>query len=89
MAESCGKCVPCRAGTAQMYDCCARSAKRGHARRPGLAESLCDMVKHTSLCGLGQAAPNPRDQHLALFRDEAPCPYSGETLPSRRMPNEA
>ena len=33
-------------------------------------ESLCDMVKHTSLCGLGQSAPNPVLSTLRYFRDE-------------------
>jgi bidirectional [NiFe] hydrogenase diaphorase subunit len=33
-------------------------------------EELCDMVKHTSLCGLGQSAPNPVFSTLQYFRDE-------------------
>jgi len=33
-------------------------------------EALCDMVKHTSLCGLGQSAPNPVLSTLKYFRDE-------------------
>ncbi|WP_397321476.1 NADH-ubiquinone oxidoreductase-F iron-sulfur binding region domain-containing protein [Nostoc sp. UCD120] len=35
-----------------------------------LLEELCDMVKHTSLCGLGQSAPNPVFSTLRYFRDE-------------------
>jgi bidirectional [NiFe] hydrogenase diaphorase subunit len=43
-------------------------------------EELCDMVKHTSLCGLGQTAPNPvistlryfRNEYLALLQPESP-----------------
>jgi bidirectional [NiFe] hydrogenase diaphorase subunit len=35
-----------------------------------LLESLCDMVKHTSLCGLGQSAPNPVTSTLRYFRAE-------------------
>jgi bidirectional [NiFe] hydrogenase diaphorase subunit len=70
-SESCGKCVPCRVGTAQMYDLLAKIS-RGEATMDDLAllESLCDMVKHTSLCGLGQTAPNPVLSTLRFFRDE-------------------
>jgi len=35
-----------------------------------LLEELCDVVKHTSLCGLGQSAPNPVISTLRYFRDE-------------------
>lgn len=71
MAESCGKCVPCRVGTAQMYDLlCKISEGRATLDDLVLLESLCDMVKHTSLCGLGQAAPNPVVSTLRYFRDE-------------------
>ncbi|MCS6836220.1 MAG: NAD(P)H-dependent oxidoreductase subunit E [Anaerolineae bacterium] len=71
MAESCGKCVPCRVGTAQMYQLLDRISK-GEATLDDLAllEDLCDMVKHTSLCGLGQSAPNPVISTLKYFRDE-------------------
>ncbi len=69
--ESCGKCVPCRAGTVQMYELLTKIIK-GKASLADLAklESLCDMVKHTSLCGLGQSAPNPVVSTLRYFRDE-------------------
>ena len=71
MTESCGKCVPCRAGTAQMYELLGRFANRS-AQPADLAllESLCDLVKHTSLCGLGQSAPNPVLSTLRYFRPE-------------------
>ncbi|MBO9308207.1 MAG: NAD(P)H-dependent oxidoreductase subunit E [Chloroflexi bacterium] len=71
MAESCGKCVPCRVGTAQMYDLlCKISEGRATLDELALLEALCDMVKHTSLCGLGQSAPNPVISTLRFFRDE-------------------
>jgi bidirectional [NiFe] hydrogenase diaphorase subunit len=71
MAESCGKCVPCRVGTAQMYDLlCKISEGRATLDDLALLEALCDMVKHTSLCGLGQSAPNPVISTLRFFRDE-------------------
>jgi bidirectional [NiFe] hydrogenase diaphorase subunit len=71
MTESCGKCVPCRVGTAQMYSILDRIT-RGEADMDELAtlEKLCDMVRHTSLCGLGQSSPNPVTSTLRYFRDE-------------------
>jgi bidirectional [NiFe] hydrogenase diaphorase subunit len=71
MSESCGKCVPCRAGTVQMHELLGRFVEK--TAKPGdlaLLEGLCDMVKHTSLCGLGQSAPNPVLSTLRYFRDE-------------------
>ena len=71
MDESCGKCVPCRAGTVQMYQLLskilARKATAADLRR---LEELCDMVRNTSLCGLGQTAPNPVLSTLRFFRHE-------------------
>jgi len=71
MDESCGKCVPCRAGTVQMFRLLSRIVA-GDASQPEVAqlEMLCDMVKHTSLCGLGQSAPNPVLSTLRYFRPE-------------------
>jgi len=71
MTESCGKCIPCRAGTAQMYNLltriCTGSATLADLE---LLEELCDTVKNTSLCGLGQTAPNPVLSTLKYFRKE-------------------
>jgi bidirectional [NiFe] hydrogenase diaphorase subunit len=71
MSESCGKCVPCRVGTAHMYDLLNKITS-GDATLDDLAllEELADMVKNTSLCGLGQGAPNPVISTLRYFRDE-------------------
>ncbi len=84
MDESCGKCVPCRAGTVQMHRLLDRIA-RGDARPADLAllEQLCPLVRETSLCGLGQTAPNPVLSTLRYFRHEyeallkAPSPGQG------------
>jgi bidirectional [NiFe] hydrogenase diaphorase subunit len=71
MTESCGKCIPCRAGTVQMYNLLGRFADRqATAADLALLEELCDMVKHASLCGLGQSAPNPVLSTLRYFRSE-------------------
>ena len=82
MTESCGKCIPCRAGTAQMYELLTRiSQGRATQRDLDLLISLCDMVKATSLCGLGQTAPNPVLSTLRYFKDE----YM-EHIESKRCP---
>jgi len=71
MDESCGKCVPCRAGTAQMHHLLSKIvARKATAEDLAKLEELCDMVKHTSLCGLGQTAPNPVMSTLRFFRGE-------------------
>ena len=77
MDESCGKCVPCRAGTVQMHGLLDKIT-RGEATRRDLEllEELCDLVKSTSLCGLGQTAPNPVLSTLRYFRDEYLAPTS-------------
>jgi bidirectional [NiFe] hydrogenase diaphorase subunit len=71
MDESCGKCVPCRAGTVQLTGLLTKIIE-GRASPSDLRvlEELCDMVKHASLCGLGQRAPNPVLSTLRYFRDE-------------------
>jgi bidirectional [NiFe] hydrogenase diaphorase subunit len=71
MDESCGKCIPCRAGTVQLSRLLTRVID-GAATEADLArlESLCAMVKDTSLCGLGQTAPNPVLSTLRYFREE-------------------
>jgi bidirectional [NiFe] hydrogenase diaphorase subunit len=71
MDESCGKCIPCRAGTAQMHHLLDKIIRRqATARDLAKLEELCDMVKSTSLCGLGQTAPNPTLSTLRFFRNE-------------------
>lgn len=69
--ESCGKCIPCRAGTVQMHGLLEKILNRKATHRDlQLLEELCDMVKQTSLCGLGQTAPNPVLSTLRYFRSE-------------------
>jgi len=69
--ESCGKCVPCRVGTTQLY-LMLESITKGEATMDDLEkmERLARMVQRTSLCGLGQGAPNPIFSTLRYFRDE-------------------
>ena len=71
MSESCGKCIPCRAGTAQMFELLTRmTTGTATLNDLDLLEELCDMVSSTSLCGLGQSAPNPVLSTLRYFREE-------------------
>ena len=71
MSESCGKCVPCRAGTTQMHHLLSRIADgTGKPSDVDTLEELADLVKNTSLCGLGQTASNPVMSTLKYFRDE-------------------
>ena len=69
--ESCGKCVPCRIGTNAMLDTLEQICS-GHGK-PSDIEYLIEMGEHiktSSLCGLGQTAPNPVLSTLRYFRDE-------------------
>lgn len=81
MDESCGKCIPCRAGTVQMYQLLTKIGD-GKATVTDLEqlEELCDLVKHTSLCGLGRAAPNPVLSTLRYFRSEYLSLISGKAI---------
>ncbi|OGV61874.1 MAG: NADH dehydrogenase [Lentisphaerae bacterium RIFOXYB12_FULL_65_16] len=69
--ESCGKCVPCRVGTKQMLDILVRITK-GEGRMEDLEKivSLGEMIRASSLCGLGQTAANPSLSTVRHFRDE-------------------
>ena len=69
--ESCGKCVPCRVGTRHMLDIltriCAGEGREGDIEQ---LEELAKVVKISSLCGLGQTAPNPVLSTIKYFREE-------------------
>ncbi len=78
--ESCGKCIPCREGTRRMLEILGRIT-RGRKRERGIdalerfksvlhVQSLAETIRDTSLCGLGQTAPNPVLSTLRWFRDE-------------------
>jgi NADH-quinone oxidoreductase subunit F/NAD(P)H dehydrogenase (quinone)/NADP-reducing hydrogenase subunit HndC len=69
--ESCGKCTPCREGTKRMLELLTKITDgRGKLEDIATLEELADMVKDSSLCGLGQTAPNPVLSTLRYFRDE-------------------
>jgi bidirectional [NiFe] hydrogenase diaphorase subunit len=69
--ESCGKCIPCRVGTVQLYNLLDKISRgEGTVDDLALLQELGTMVKETSLCGLGQGAPNPIFSTLRFFRQE-------------------
>lgn len=69
--ESCGKCVPCRVGTKHILETLERiCAGEGKLSDLGELEHLCEQIRRTSLCGLGQGAPNPIVSTLTHFRQE-------------------
>ena len=71
MTESCGKCIPCRAGTAQMHTLLTRICEgKGTMEELDLLVQLCGTIKETSLCGLGMTAPNPVLSTLKYFKNE-------------------
>ena len=83
MSESCGKCVPCRVGTTQLHNILVNITSG--TGKPGditLLEELCDLVKNTSLCGLGQTSPNPVMSTLRYFRDEYVAHIKDHTCPA-------
>ncbi len=78
--ESCGKCIPCREGTRRMLEILERIT-RGHRSETGTdalirfqgvlsLTRLAEVIRSTSLCGLGQTAPNPVLSTLRWFKDE-------------------
>ncbi len=80
--ESCGKCFPCREGTQRLREILVRiSQGKGSEEDLDLLDDAGWMIKATSLCGLGQTAPNPvlstlryfRNEYLAHIRDKK-CP---------------
>ena len=69
--ESCGKCSPCRIGTKRLLEMLTKITKgEGTLEMLDEMEDLCNEIKDTALCGLGQTAPNPVLSTLSHFRDE-------------------
>jgi NADH:ubiquinone oxidoreductase subunit F (NADH-binding)/(2Fe-2S) ferredoxin len=69
--ESCGKCFPCREGTQHLKEILNRiSQGKGTEADLELLDDAGWMIKETSLCGLGQTAPNPVLSTLRYFKDE-------------------
>jgi NADH:ubiquinone oxidoreductase subunit F (NADH-binding) len=69
--ESCGKCLPCRVGNKRLYERLKKITEgRGKKGDIEFLQALAEDIKITSLCGLGQTAPNPVLSTIKYFRDE-------------------
>jgi NADH:ubiquinone oxidoreductase subunit F (NADH-binding) len=69
--ESCGKCTPCREGIKHMYNIIEDvTLGKGSAGQLELLEELAQVIKDTSLCGLGQTAANPVLSTMRYFKEE-------------------
>ena len=69
--ESCGKCPPCRIGTKRMHEILVKITEgKGTLEDLDKLEVLAKNIKESSLCGLGQSAPNPVLSTMKYFRDE-------------------
>jgi len=86
--ESCGKCVPCRVGTKAMLETLARITK-GEGRETDIDYllELAEAIKGSSLCGLGQTAPNPVLSTLRYFRDEYETHIYEKRCPAKVCPD--
>jgi NADH-quinone oxidoreductase subunit F len=80
--ESCGKCTPCRVGNKRLYEMLTKITEgKGTEEDLETMRNLAETIKLTSLCGLGQTAPNPvlstmkyfHEEYLAHVRDKK-CP---------------
>ncbi|MZP29876.1 NADH-quinone oxidoreductase subunit NuoF [Heliobacterium undosum] len=81
--ESCGKCAPCREGTKRMLEILTRITEgKGREEDLGALEKLAAVIKATSLCGLGQSAPNPVLTTLRYFRDEYEAHINDQRCPA-------
>jgi NADH-quinone oxidoreductase subunit F len=83
--ESCGKCTFCRVGTKRMLEILTRACD-GNSREGDIErlEELAVRVKNSSLCGLGQTAPNPVLTTLKYFRSEYEAHVNNKKCPSHK-----
>ncbi|MFO8062115.1 MAG: NADH-quinone oxidoreductase subunit NuoF [bacterium] len=83
--ESCGKCTFCRVGTKRMYEILSRIVEgNGEEGDIEKLEELAGMVKESSLCGLGQTAPNPVLTTIKYFRDEYEAHIRDKECPAKQ-----
>jgi NADH-quinone oxidoreductase subunit F len=86
--ESCGKCPPCRIGTKRMLEIVNRICD-GHGVEGDIErlEELGRIIRETSLCGLGQTAPNPVLSTIRYFRAEYEAHIREKRCPAGVCPN--
>lgn len=93
-SESCGKCIPCREGTKRLLEILERITKSYREEESEIdslmrfqgmlyLERLAEVIKDTSLCGLGQTAANPVITTLRYFRDEYDAHLYDRTCPAK------
>jgi len=69
--ESCGRCLPCRVGNKRLYEILTKITEgKGTEEDLQKLQELSDTIMNTSLCGLGQTAPNPVLSTMKYFWDE-------------------
>jgi len=85
--ESCGKCTFCRVGTKRMLEILERiTAGKGEEKDLDLLEELSYKIKDSSLCGLGQTAPNPVLTTLKYYREEYEAHIRDKKCPAHNCP---
>ena len=81
--ESCGKCTPCRIGNVRLLEILERiTTGRGTKKDLRALEELGSVIKDSSLCGLGQTAPNPILSTYHYFKDEYIAHVEDKTCPA-------
>ncbi|MCT4616448.1 MAG: 4Fe-4S binding protein [Marinifilaceae bacterium] len=81
--ESCGKCTPCRVGNKRLYELLDKITEgKGTIEDLDLLRNLSNVIKDTSLCGLGQTSPNPVLSTLENFYDEYLAHVQDKKCPS-------
>ncbi len=85
--ESCGKCTPCREGTRRLLEILNKICEgRGEPGDIETLEELSEIIKESSLCGLGQTAPNPVLSTLRYFKDEYIAHVYEKRCPAKKCP---
>ncbi|MFZ2286143.1 MAG: NADH-quinone oxidoreductase subunit NuoF [Bacteroidales bacterium] len=81
--ESCGKCAPCRIGNKRVHELLTHITK-GNGTMADLdrLKNMCNVIKDTSLCGLGQTSPNPVLSTMANFMDEYEAHVTDKRCPA-------
>ncbi len=83
--ESCGKCTPCREGTRRLLEILVRICDgQGQPGDIEALEELSQVIRSSSLCGLGQTSPNPVLSTLRYFRDEFEAHIHEKRCPAKR-----
>ena len=82
--ESCGKCTPCREGTLRLKELLeAITEGQGQVGDIDKLEKMSELIKKTSLCGLGATAPNPVLTTIKYFRDEYDAHIRDKKCPAK------